>query len=96
MAIRAGYIGQIKGPFGTGADILAQAMIPPGYRMKFGISIDPYDLMPIPEWYFEVNGQHIKMGKTGMYETDSPMFVSSLNLPLGGPPSTIVDFVIYN
>lgn len=96
MAVRAGYIGQIKGAFGTSTDVLAQAAIPPGYKIKFGVSIDPYDLMPIPEWYFEVNNQHIKLGKTGMYEIDSPMFVSSFTLPLGGPPSTIIDFVIYD
>lgn len=96
MAIRAGYIGQIKGPFGLGENILAKMLVPTGYQVRIGISMSPYDLMPIPEWYFELNGRHIKLGKTAIYESDSPFVIDSLFFPLGAPSSTIVEYVVYN
>lgn len=90
-----GYLGQIKGPFNSSENVFSKINIPSGYKVKIGISINPYDLMPEPEWYFEINEKHIKMGKTGMYETDEPIAAASLYFPMGAPPSTIVDFVLY-
>lgn len=95
MALRAGYIGQIKGPFLANQNILANIDIPIGYQLKWGISITPKDLMPYPEWYFIVNDQYIKMGKTGMYEVDEPMIVSNISFPLGAPASTLIEFIVY-
>lgn len=95
MADTVGYVGQIRGPFGMSEDIVSKLDLPIGYKIRFGVSVDPYDMMPIPDWYFEVNGAHIKMGKTCMYETDEPVIISTFTFPIGAPASTLVDFVIY-
>ena len=96
MAIGIGYLGQVKGPFNNGENIFStRVLLPEGCKIKFGISIDPYDLLIRPEWGFRVNERYIKMGKTGMYEIDEPMIVSSLTFPEGAPASILVEFVIY-
>ena len=95
MSIIKGYLGQAKGPFNSSENIFSKVNIPSGKKIKIGISISPYDLMPMPEWYFNINGKHIKMGKTGIYETDEPITATSLYFPMGAPASTIVDFVLY-
>ena len=95
MSLRVGYIGQVKGPIDSGTDIITSEGIQMGAKIRFGVSVSPRDLMPIPDWYFKVNDRQINMGKTGMYETDEPIAVSSLVFPMAAPISTLIDFVVY-
>ena len=94
MAIQAGYTSQLQGPFSINQDIAS--LLDSRFKYKFGVSVNPYDLMPIPNWDFRINGNNIKMGKTGMYEVDEPMYITSFVFPTGAPDSTLIDFVVYN
>lgn len=91
MAIgRVGTIKQFKGPF------LANALvpIPTGQHCKISISIGEDDLQSLKDFYFNINGQQILMGRTGMYETDYTINNAQVFFPNGAPISVTVD-VIY-
>jgi len=60
--------------------------------MKLGISIDDKDLLPFGNvdaystgFSFTVNDTLIQMGRTGMYETDGAVQVSSLKFTNNAP-----------
>lgn len=72
--------------------------------MKLGISIDDKDLLPFGDvnayptgFSFTVNNSDtlIQMGRTGMYETDGAVQISSLIFTNNAPQSVIVNYVIY-
>lgn len=107
--MRAGTVGQIKGPFQAGRNAFAQLWSSQGTtseKMKIGISIDEKDLMPFGDvntyptgFSFTISGPNntalVQMGRTGMYESDQPVQVSSLIFTNNAPQSVIVNFVIY-
>ncbi len=107
--MRAGTIGQIKGPFRAGSNAFAQLWSSQGTtseKMRIGISIDEKDLMPFGDvdtyptgFSFIISGPNstalIQMGRTGMYESDQPVQVSSLIFTSNAPQSVIINFVIY-
>lgn len=107
--MRAGIVYQIKGPFVAGANVLNNFLKKngsTGENMKIGISIDSKDLMTYGDltkyprgFDFIISGPAgetvLQMGRSGMYQTDTPLWVSELSFPHGAPESVIVDFVIY-
>ena len=107
--MKAGIVGQLKGPFQAGVDIFNGSLS--NQRMKIGISIDEKDLLPYgkdkPEtddpdqkyyptgFSFSISGVQIQMGRTGMYETDDVIQVSSLIFNDNTPQSVIVNYTTY-
>ena len=90
MAIgRVGTIKQFKGPFPANTLLL----IPTGQNCKISISIGEDDLMRLKDFYFNINGHIIKMGKTGIYETDYTINNTEISFPNGAPVSVTVDLV---
>ena len=90
---KEGFVGQLRGPFSSSIDLI-NLIQPNGYKLKLGISVDPYDLMA-QDVTFRINNVNISMGKTGMYEMDTPMMISSFNFVNTVPASTIVEYVFY-
>ena len=107
--MKPGTVGQIKGPFQAGQNAFAQLWQKQGTtleKMKLGISIDEKDLLPFGDvetyptgFSFMVSGPNntalIQMGRTGIYESDQPVLISSLIFTNNAPQSVIVNFVIY-
>ena len=109
--MKAGIVGQLKGPFQAGVNIFNGILDSQSQPMKIGISIDEKDLLPYgkdepktddpnQEYYptgfsFSISGVQIQMGRTGMYETDNPISVSSLIFNYNTPQSVIVNYVTY-
>lgn len=79
-AVYSGYpngrVGQMLGPVSAGTDVI------PLIRKQFNI-VDYKGLLKLgiqaPEYtFFELNGQRVRIGKTGMYELDYSVLVQSL------------------
>ena len=107
--MRAGTVGQIKGPFQAGTNAFSELWNSQGTgseMMRIGVSIDEKDLMPFGNtsiyptgFSFTISGGNnttlVQMGKTCMYQSDQPVQVSSLVFTYNAPQSVIVNFVIY-
>lgn len=100
-----GYVGQLRGPFQPGVNIISLIGAVSGHPLKIGISVDPYDLMP----YFDPNNNPlrfsiqfnaqepsytIRLGKTGMYEMDTPTDIYRLTFLQEVPESTLIEYVV--
>lgn len=89
-----GRIGQVLGPFTANVDLLDDnapigAFTPETTRpvlTKLGVQTEEGTIVAI-------NGFNIKVGKTGIYELDNVVAVTSLVFPNGASADTIVDFV---
>ena len=89
-----GRVGQVVGPFTANQDLLAEGgpisdFTPETTKPvlnKLGIQAEAGTEV-------EINGATIKIGKTGIYELDQVVSVTSLIFPDGGDSDTIVDFV---
>lgn len=92
MAFINGQIGQIKGPFSSGSNILNNNLL----TGKFGISIGEKDLMKIKDFKFRINNVEYLMGRTGIYEICEPYEVSSIEFPEGAPASVVIDYININ
>ncbi len=90
-----GSIGQVQGPL-TSADIINFN----NNYVKLGISIGEKDLMAWEaehhDFIFQIDSVRIKLGQTGMYETDDVIRINQLNFPDGAPASLLVEYVINN
>lgn len=93
--MKARQIYQLQGPFKSNMNILPQ-----GGKIKLGIAMQIKDLMPYGDqskyphgFSFKINNKIIQMGRTGMYETDDYVTVSSLSFDYDTPPSVIVTYV---
>ena len=107
--MRAGTVGQLKGPFQVGQNVFSGLFAEEGTsseKMKLGVSINEKDLMPFGNentystgLSFTVTtpvGQSlIQMGRTGMYETDGAVQVNSLVFSSNAPQSVIINYVIF-
>lgn len=88
-----GRVGQVIGPFTQNIDLLAddQAIgqfTPETTRpiiFKLGVQAKPGTLM-------EINGHEIKVGKTGIYQLDQVVNVTSFKFKSSTDSDTIVDF----
>ena len=89
MAFINGQIGQFKGPFSSGDNILNNNLL----TGKFGISIGEKDLMKIKDFKFRINNVEYLMGRTGIYEICEPYEVSSIEFPEGAPASVVIDYI---
>lgn len=93
MAILVGRVGQVLGPFGT-EDLVAKTgaigkMTPESSKPvlnKLGIQTAVGTIV-------KINNRDIKIGKTGIYELDGVVSVTSLSFPNGADADTIIDFV---
>lgn len=89
-----GRVGQVTGPFGSGADLLAEGgkiselttETTKPVLYKLGIQASPGTVI-------RINNKDIKIGKTGIYELDCVVNVKSLIFPNGADDTAIVDFV---
>ena len=94
-----GTIGQIRGPFASGVNVLPTEI--EGDNMIIGVSIPDKELMPYDQedenfgFYFVLNSERIKVGKQGMYEMDTPLRINSLVFPKGASKETKVEYRIY-
>lgn len=107
--MRAGTVGQIKGPFRANYNVFTEIFREEGTnseKMKLGVSLDDKDLMPYgePQTYpvglaFVISTPTeqttVQMGRTGMYETDEPIQVNSLIFLHDAPQSVIINYTIY-
>lgn len=107
--MRAGTVGQLKGPFQAGQNVFSSLFSEEGTsseKMKLGVSINEKDLMPFGNQTsyptglsFTVTtpaGQSlIQMSRTGMYETDGAVQVNSLVFSSNAPQSVIINYVIF-
>ena len=90
VLLTKGSIGQLQGPF-TITDVIYFNNV----HVKLGISIDEKDLMSYnDEFIFAIDGENIKIGREGMYETDDPVRMNTLWFPEGAPASVLVEYVI--
>lgn len=89
-----GRIGQVKGPFDAGIDLLTND----GAIGKF----TPEATKPILKklgiqttggTYVTINGTKLMIGKTGIYELDNVVDVKTLVFPDGADSDTLIDFV---
>ena len=95
MAAKVGYVQQLKGPFTASVNVLAGLDIAVGNALKIGISIDPKDFMKLGRWGFSIDDEYIEMGKTCIYELDTPKIIGTLRFPTGAPNSVKVEIVVY-
>lgn len=102
--MKAGIIGQIKGPFSSTENIVKTRLDSSGAAVtaKIGVEIDQKQWMKYGDYnkypngfYFILNNQIIFMGKGCIYQTDTPLNITTLVFPLGAPADTIIDYVIY-
>ena len=86
-----GRLGQLLGPFSPGEEIInliSATNTNSQYRdMKLGIQTAIDTIV-------NINGKSIQIGRTGLYELDEIMSVSSIVFPNGAPENTIIDYVI--
>ena len=100
--VKVGDVGQLQGPFGHGTNLIDRILPTASasmYKLKFGISIDPYDFMLVPGLSFDFMGgdnvpKTIQIGQTGMYETDEPIYVSQLSFTTDTPPHVLLEYVV--
>lgn len=89
-----GRLGQVKGPFAAGIDLLSSQgaigqFTPETTRpilYKLGIQAEAGTIV-------NINNVPITIGKTGIYELDSVVNIRTLEFPNGGDADTIIDFV---
>ena len=95
--MKTGICGQLKGPFYAGQNLTNRIADGGAGFLRLGISLDEKDLMQFEKtgFYFYINGVSYKMGKTGMYEMDTPMVVTSLNFNIDTPASVIINYTTY-
>lgn len=107
--MRAGTVGQLKGPFQAGQNVFSRLFSEEGTsseKMKLGVSINEKDLMPFGNQNNYPTGLSfiittsagrnlIQMGRTGMYETDGAVQVNSLVFSSNAPQSVIINYVIF-
>lgn len=102
----SGYIHQVQGPFAAGQNIIENIPLSSFQFLKIGISIDPYDLMPLGNMqgttlailhidYNNTISKEIQIGKTGMYEIDEPMLIQKMFFKHNMPASTLIELVVY-
>ena len=89
-----GRVGQVLGPFIAGEDLIAKG----GAISEFTPEVTKPNLYKLgiqasPGTIVLVNSKTIKVGKTGIYELDEVVNITSLIFPNGGDEDTIVDFV---
>lgn len=90
--MKAGTLGQVKGPFKAGENAIAA--IGGEQTLRFGISIDKKDFMSFKDdFIFNINGQEFHMSKACVYEVDESVSVSSIVFPNGAPESVIINYV---
>lgn len=83
-----GRLGQLLGPFSPGEEIINLISADTKTKnVKLGIqtAIDTIVL---------INGESIQIGRTGIYELDEIMNISSIIFPNGAPENTIIDYVV--
>lgn len=83
-----GRLGQLLGPFSPGEEIINLISADTKTKnVKLGIqtTIDTIVL---------INGESIQIGRTGIYELDEIMNISSIIFPNGAPENTIIDYVV--
>lgn len=89
-----GRLGQVKGPFAAGIDLLSNQgaigqFTPETTKpilYKLGIQAEAGTIV-------NINNVSITIGKTGIYELDNVVDIRSLEFPNGGDADTIIDFV---
>ena len=89
-----GRVGQVRGPFQAGVDLIAEGgaisdftpQVTKPNLYKLGIQTKVGTMV-------EVNHKPIKVGKTGMYELDEVVNITSLIFTDGADQQTLVDFV---
>ena len=95
--MKTGICGQLKGPFYAGQNLINRIADGGAGFLRLGISLDEKDLMKLEKdgFYFYINGVAYKMGKTGMYEMDTPMVITSLSFNRDTLPSVIINYTTY-
>ena len=99
--MKAGIAGQIRGPFEANQNIIPNKLEPG--LMQLGVSIDTKDLMPFGDtkggkdgyFSFTINGQTIRMGRSGMYETGNPTNIVSFQFDDDAPASVKINYLTY-
>lgn len=89
-----GRVGQVLGPFAAGVDLIAEG----GAISDFTPEVTKPNLYKLgiqssPGTIVLVNHKTIKIGKTGIYELDEVVNITSLIFPNGADEETLVDFV---
>lgn len=92
--IQNGHIGQVRGPFYSNDDLLADfgaigSFTPQKQRpviYKLGIQADAGTIVSI-------NNTNIKIGNTGIYQLDDIIKINELSFPNGASENTIIDFI---
>jgi hypothetical protein len=92
--IQNGHIGQVRGPFEAGVDLLNDdapiGMFTPEKERpvlyKIGIQADEGTIVSI-------NNTPISIGGTGIYELDDVVTVTEISFPNGAGENALVDFV---
>ena len=89
-----GRLGQVKGPFAAGIDLLSNQgaigqFTPETTKpilYKLGIQAEAGTIV-------NINNVSVTIGKTGIYELDNIVDIRSLEFPNGGTADIIIDFV---
>ena len=89
-----GRVGQVRGPFAAGDDLIAEGgaiseftpEVTKPNLYKLGIQTDTGTMV-------QINHKLIKVGFTGIYELDEVVNITSLIFPDGAGENTLVDFV---
>ena len=89
QTLNQGVFGQLQGPFNSTTFNFE------GKSVKLGIFIGEQDLMKF-NWQFpiDINNERILIGKSGMYEPNVALPITSLAFPSGAPASVYVDYVV--
>lgn len=95
--MKTGICGQLKGPFYAGQNLTNRIADGGTGFLRLGISLDEKDFMTYEKtgFYFYINGVAYKMGKTCMYEMDTPMVITSLSFNNETPASVIINYTTY-
>lgn len=107
--MRAGTVGQLKGPFHANRNVFTEVFAEDGAsseKMKIGVSINETDLMPYGNEQTYSTGlafiiatptenTTVQMGRTGMYETDDAIQLNSLMFLNNTPQSVIINYTVY-
>lgn len=93
MAYLNGRLGQVRGPF-SNDDLLDENgaisnFTPESSKPK----IEKLGIQTAPGTIVKINDVEIKIGKTGIYELDYVVTITSIVFPNGADESTLVDFI---
>lgn len=97
--MKQGAVYQVKGPFTAGENAIADIISKAGGagQVRFGISLDEKDWLPLEDFSFVVTGPTstatIQMGRSCMYESDKGVYVTSIVFNQDAPESTIINVV---